>query len=139
MKPPISPLLALRAAILDALSGDAALLAPMGGTLRLHDEPPRGAAPVYAVFEEASARDDSVDGARRHAHALRIAVWGRPGSARAALEAAERVATLLDDAALALDGHRLIRLRATAVEAGRDPRANLARVAVALEAVTEAL
>lgn len=133
----MSPLLALRAAILEALAADAPLLALMGGTLRLHDEPPRAAEPVYAVFEEAAARDASVDGARRHAHALKIVVWGRPGSARPALEAAERVAARLDDADLALDGHRLVLLRAGAVEASRDPRSRLARVVVSLDAVTE--
>lgn len=133
----MSPLLALRAAILQALAADPALVALMGGSLRLHDEPPRAAEPVYAVFEEASARDASVDGARRHEHAVRIAVWGRAGAARPALEAAERIASVLDDAALALDGHHLVRLRVAVVEAGRDPRFRLARIVVALDGVTE--
>lgn len=133
----MSPLLALRAAILEALATDAALVALMDGALRLHDEPPRAAEPVYSVFEEASTRDASVDGARRHEHAVRIAVWGRAGAARPALEAAERIAVVLDDAPLVLDGHHLVRLRAAALEAGRDPRSRLARVVVVLDAVTE--
>ena len=45
-----SPLLALRAGLLARLGGDARLAALMGGRLRLYDEPPRGAAPVYALF-----------------------------------------------------------------------------------------
>ncbi|MFL5171850.1 MAG: DUF3168 domain-containing protein, partial [Microvirga sp.] len=44
------PILALRAAILAHLLGDAELAALMGGTVRLYDEPPRAAEPVYAVF-----------------------------------------------------------------------------------------
>jgi hypothetical protein len=132
-----SPILALRAAILEALAADAALIALMGGSLRLYDEPPRAAEPVYAVFEEASARDASVDGADRREHAVRIAVWGRSGAASPALEAAERIAGTLDDAPLVLAGHHLVRLRVSAVEAGRDPRGRLARVVVALDGTTE--
>lgn len=59
-----SPLLALRAALLTYLAGDAALVALMGGRLRLYDELPRGVAPVYALFGPSEVSDDSVDGAR---------------------------------------------------------------------------
>ena len=48
-----SPLLALRAGLIARLSGDAALAALLGGKVRLHDEPPRGSLPVYALFGEA--------------------------------------------------------------------------------------
>jgi hypothetical protein len=41
-----SPILALRAAILTTLEADAALALLMGGSVRLHDEPPRAAEPV---------------------------------------------------------------------------------------------
>jgi hypothetical protein len=43
-----SPILALRAAILAAAQGDAELASLMGGAVRIHDEPPRAAEPVYA-------------------------------------------------------------------------------------------
>ena len=49
------PILVLRAAILSHLSGDAELATLMGGTVRLYDEPPRAAEPVYAVFGDAAA------------------------------------------------------------------------------------
>ena len=52
-----SPVLALRRALLDAASADAELRALMGGALRLYDEPPRGAEPVYALFSDARAAD----------------------------------------------------------------------------------
>jgi hypothetical protein len=55
---PTSPLLALRAAILAYLAVDATLARLMGGSLRLTDEPPGGAAPVYALFGDAEIRDD---------------------------------------------------------------------------------
>ena len=92
-----SPILALRAALLARLSGDAALAVLMGGTVQVYDEPPRGAVPVYALFGDAEVRDDSVDGAARHQHRHEIAVIAKPGSVRTALDAAARMAALLAD------------------------------------------
>ena len=132
-----SPLLALRAAILARLGGDAALTALMGGVVRLYDEPPRGASPVYAVFGDGEVRDDSVDGAQRHAHTLRLIVFGKPGSTRSALDAAERIAALLGDAALTMAGHALVSLRVAAIAASRDERTGDARATLTLQAVTE--
>lgn len=131
-----SPLLALRGAILARARADAALAALMGGAVRLHDEPPRAAEPVYAVFGEAAARDWSTGSDRGHAHEATIVVWAREGSARSALDAAARLEALLHEAA-PLDGHRLVSLRVVAVEAARDDKAGLARVTVRLEALTE--
>ncbi len=134
-----SPLLALRAAILARLGDDAGLAALMGGAVRIYDEPPAGAAPVYAIFGDGEARDDSVDGARRHRHALALVVFGKPGSTRTALDAAEHIAALLDDAALTLAGHALVTLRIDAVAAQRDERSGETRATVTLKAVTEVL
>lgn len=130
---PTNPLLAMRAAILVHLASDAALAALMGGTFRLHDEPPRGATPVYAIFGEGEARDDSVLGARRHWHQLDLAVIGRPGSSRSALEAAERIAARLDDAPLAL-----VLIRVAAIACAREEKTGEIRATIGLDAVTEA-
>ncbi len=132
-----APILALRAAILAATQGDAALAGLMGGAAQIHDEAPRAAEPVYAVFGEASARDWSTGSDRGHAQDAAIVLWAREGSARSALLAAERIAALLDGAALTLAGHRLVSLRVAGIEAGRDGAANLARVTLRLAAVTE--
>ena len=61
-----SPILALRAAILARCAGDAPLGALLGGSALVHDEPPPDAAPVYAVFGEAEARDASSSTERSH-------------------------------------------------------------------------
>ncbi len=132
-----SPILALRAAVLTAVQGDAALAALMGGSVRLHDEAPRAAEPVYAVFGEVTASDASTGTERAHEQRLTLVVWAREGSARSGLEAAERLAALLDDAPLALAGHRLANLRVTEVAAARDEASGLARVTVRLRALTE--
>jgi hypothetical protein len=72
------PILALRKAILSHLAGDAALATAMGGTLQLHDEPPRGVLPVYAHFGDAVARDWSSDLVDGHEQSLAILIWARP-------------------------------------------------------------
>jgi len=132
-----SPILALRRAILEAASDDAELTSLMGGTLRLHDEPPRNAEPVYALFGDVTAQDWSTDTNRGHEQDLAIVVWSERGSARAGLAAAERFAAILDDAPLILDGQRLVNLRVTEIVANRDNDTRLARVTLRLRAVTE--
>jgi hypothetical protein len=131
------PVLALRAAILARLSADPALATLMGGAVRLHDEAPRGAEPVSAVFGTADAKDWSSDGSRGHEQAAAVVVYAKPGSALSGVQAAERIAELLDDASLALLGHRLVALRVVAFAADRDESSNLARATVHLRAVTE--
>jgi Protein of unknown function (DUF3168) len=131
------PVLALRAAILARLSADTALATLMGGAVRLHDEASRGAEPVYAVFGTADAKDWSSDGSRGHEQAAAVVVYAKPGSALSGVQAAERIAELLDDASLALLGHRLVALRVVAFAADRDESSNLARATVHLRAVTE--
>lgn len=132
-----SPILALRAAILAHAQADATLAALMGGTVRLHDEPPRAAEPVYAVFGDAAARDWSTGSDEGHAHEAAIVVWAREGGARSGLDAAARLAMLLREAALILDGHRLVSLRVTALETARDDKTGLARATLRLTALTE--
>lgn len=135
-----SPLLALRAGLIARFAADPALAALLGGSARLYDEPPRGAAPVYALFGDAEIRDDSVDGSVRHIHSHAIAVIARPGSVRTALDAAERMAALLlGDAEMPLHGCRLITLRVAALKAARDARTGEARATLTVEAVTEVL
>ena len=132
-----SPTLALRAGILQRCRADPTLAALMGGTVRLHDEPPRAAVPVYALFAESELRDWSTSSDRGHEHLVTIAVWAAPGSAASALAVGDRLAALLDDAPLALLGHRLVHIAVTALESGRDTATGLARIGVRLRAVTE--
>ena len=132
-----SPVLALRQAILGAAAADTQLKTLMGGSLRLYDEPPRGAEPTYAVFGDVTAADWSTDFDRGHEQDLAIVVWSEPGGARRALAAAERLVAILDDAPLLLDGHRLVNLRTTELASGRDKDTGLARVTLRLRAVTE--
>ena len=133
-----SPVLALRQAILAAAAADLPLKTLMGGSLRLYDEPPRGAEPVYALFGDVTAADWSTDFDRGHEQDLAIVVWSQPSGACLALAAAERFAAILDDAPLLLDGHRLVNLRTTELVSARDKDTGLTRVTLSLRAVTEA-
>jgi hypothetical protein len=132
-----SPILALRRAVLDRASKDAELTALMGGSLRLYDEPPRNAEPVYVLFGDVTAQDWSTDTDRGHEQDFTLVVWSERGSARTGLMVAERLAALLDEAPLALDGHRLVNLRVTEIASMRDKDTQLARVTLQLRAVTE--
>lgn len=131
------PLLALRAALRQACLADAALATLMGGTVAVHDDPPRGAPPIYALFGDATLRDLSTSTERGHEQMLDVAVWALPGSTASAVRAADRICELLDEAPLALAGHRLVHLAVTAVETRRDPESELARVTITFRAVTE--
>lgn len=132
-----SPILPLRAAIRAACLADAALRALMGGDPGPHDEAPRGAPPLYAVFGDAALRDRSTSSDRGHEQDVAIVLYAKAGSAASALRAADRMADLLDDGALALAGHHLVRLSVTAIESDRDAETRLARVTLRLTAVTE--
>ena len=132
-----SPVLSLRRAIIDAAAADAELRALMGGLLRLYDEPPRAAEPVYAVFGDVKAADWSTDLDRGHEQDLSIVVWSERGGARAALAVAERLAAILDDAPLPTQAHSLVNLRVTELACERDKDSGLTRVTLRLRAVTE--
>ena len=132
-----SPVLALRRAIIDIAAADAELRALMGGSLRLYDEPPRAAEPVYALFGDVAATDWSTDADQGHEQNLSIVVWSERGGARTALTVAERFAAILDGAAPTPEGHRLINLRVTELACERDKDSGLARVTLRLRAVTE--
>lgn len=134
-----TPLLAFRASLIARFSIDPDLVAMLGGSARLHDEPPRGATPVYAVFGESETRDDSVDGATRHQHRHELVVIARPGSVRTAIDAAARMASLVADADLPLTGCRLVTQRVSALKASRDARTGEARATLTVEAVTETI
>ena len=132
-----SPVLALRAAIRGACAPDAALASLMDPAI--HDETPRGNPPVYATFGTTELRDASSSTERGHEQDIALDVWAKRGSAASALAAADRLCVLLDDAALAPAGHRLVSLAVTKLEAALDEESAATRVTLHLRAVTEVL
>jgi hypothetical protein len=134
-----SPVLALRKAILGALAGDAALDTLMPGGAIVHDEPPRAAPPLYAVFGPVTAKDWSTGDGRGCEQEADILVWSRPGSAASGIAAAERIGALLHEAALPLEGHALVSLRADSLVTERDERSRLVRTRLRLRALSHEL
>lgn len=133
------PILALRGAVVARCAGDSALATLLGGTAAIRDEPPRGEPPVYAVFGPSESRDASATGRSAAEHDLTVRVWAREGSAASGLQAAGRIAELLDDAALSPAGHRLVSLALVATETARDGATGLSRTVLRFRAFTEAL
>ena len=133
-----SAVIALRKAVRAALVADAPLLALLGGA-KIYDEAPRDALTPYVTFGDALARELSTSLYPGLEQVLVLHVWSMQGGAREGLEIADRIAFLLDDAAMTLDTHRLINLRFSAVETIREDSGRFVRVALRLRAVTEAI
>ena len=131
-----SPVLALRAAIRDALLADAALIALLGGP-KIHDEAPASAVLPYVTFGEAEARDDSTGDACGHRHRLALRVWSEQAGDAEALTIGGRIAGVVEEADLAPEGHRLIVIGVDGQEIGRPGRDGRRRMVVRISALTE--
>jgi Protein of unknown function (DUF3168) len=131
--------LAVRRAIHATLLADVTLIGLLGGP-RIHDEPPRAAAGPYIVYGAVEARDWSTGTDLGCLQVIELVVWaGRGSESQAALAIAGRLVAVLHDAPLSLVGHRLVNLRQSALEIGRDARSGLSRAVLRLRCVTETL
>ncbi|MBL8575465.1 MAG: DUF3168 domain-containing protein [Hyphomicrobiaceae bacterium] len=117
----MTPSTALFTAVKARLAADAVLVNRLGSG-RVHDGPPRNAAFPYVALEEIDSRDASGLNARLEQVSLVIRAYTRSGGRIDAMAIAADVVGALDDAALPLAGHRLVRLfvRATEARLGRD-------------------
>ncbi|MCB1500462.1 MAG: DUF3168 domain-containing protein [Bauldia sp.] len=113
-----SPALALQAAVHAALVADASVGAVVGD--RIHDAPPRNAAFPFIALGEARTGDWSTgteDGAE---HRLVLHVWSRHRGKAECWTAIEAIRAALHEAALAVEGHRLVNLRFETADVGAD-------------------
>jgi hypothetical protein len=134
-----SAVLALRKAIRAKLLADPVMVASLGGP-KVFDEAPRGAEPPYALFAEAQLRDYSADLSQGAEQFFTLAVVSTARGLSGALEIAQRLIDLLDEAPLAMEGgHALVDLRFVALETRRDPGGRFARVNLRFRAVSELL
>ena len=134
----MTPVIALKGAILARLSADAALTALIGPG-RIHDEVPRGAEAPYVVFGDITCRDNGTVSDTGHRTDLALVVWSRHGGTREALAIGDAVAAALDDVSLPLAGHRMIACRIPASETRGFPDKGLTRLTLRLSIVTETL
>ncbi len=127
---------ALRAAVHEALAADAALTALLGGA-KVYDEPPAGAVFPYVTLGEGRVADASAGEHRTHEHQLTLHAWSRQGGHREAHLIAGAVLGALDDAGLALAGHRLVNLRFAVADVRREADGRTYHALVRFRAVTE--
>lgn len=132
-----SPVLALRRAIRAALLADAALAGQLGGP-HVYDEAPPGAPAPRIAFAEVQARDWSAQSSAGAEQILVLSVWSDARGMREALDIADRVVALLNEAPLTLAGHRLIDLRFVALATRREQNGRYARADMRFRATTEA-
>ena len=134
----IAPATAVQKAVFVALAGDPGLATLLGGP-RIYDEPPRNQPTPYVHLGEAVARDwSTATESGAEIRFLVIVVSGEAGRSQA-LAVAERAGTILHDAALVLEGHRLVNLRRLATETKRSNDLKLRRAELRFRAVTEPL
>lgn len=133
-----SPVVALRKAILAHLTADAAFVATIGGA-KVFDEAPRNVEPPYVVFADAQMRDWSAQLSRGAEQFLALSVFSTQRGAREALDIAQKVVDLLDEASLVLQDHALVDLRFVAIETKREHNGRFARVNLRFRATTESV
>lgn len=134
----VSPVIVLRKAIRARLIADAPLVVALGGP-RVYEEAPQGAATPYALFLDAQMRDWSSAGSRGAEHFVTIAVVSTQRGLGSALDTAQQIVELLDEAPLSLEGHALVDLRFISMDTKRDASGRFARVAMLFRATTEYL
>jgi hypothetical protein len=122
-------------AIFARLSGDAALVAltPGGIVDRLL---PRAVLPSI-VIGDLESRDYSTATEKAEEHFLSLEIWSDANGRKRVGEIAERVKTLLDDAALPLVGISLVNLHLLSSRSRREPKTRNFLAEMRFRAVTE--
>jgi Protein of unknown function (DUF3168) len=129
---------ALRAAILNALIADSALVALLGSA-KIYDETPRGVAFPYVTLGEARVTDFSTGSEPGEEHQITLHAWSRQGGHREAHLISGALLQALDDAPLAPSGHRLVNLRFTTADVRREADGRTYHGLVRFRAMTEPL
>lgn len=132
-----SPVLALRRAIRAALLEDDTLAQLLGGA-HVYDEAPPGAPTPRVAFSDVQSRDWSAQNVQGAEQLLGLTVWSGERGARAALDIADRIVALLDEAPLQLTGHQLIDLRFVTLATRREQNGRYTRADIRFRATTEA-
>jgi len=127
---------ALRAAIHDALTADAALVNVLGGP-KIYDEPPRAAAFPYVTLGEARIADFSTGTEPGEEHQLTLHAWSRQGGHKEAHLIAGALLQAFDDAALNLADHQLVNFRFSVADVRREADGRTYHALVRFRAVTE--
>ena len=131
-----SPMVALQEGVFARLNADAPLIGLLGGP-NVYDGPPRNAAAPYVHLGEMDCRDWSTAGDAGWEIRFALVVWSREAGRSQGLAIADRARALLHDAALALDGFRLVNFRHLSTETARVEKPDGRRVLARFRAVVE--
>lgn len=132
----LNPAWDLQSALWRELTANENLLGQLGGA-HVYDDVPQAAVFPFVTLGDIRSNDWSTQTLKGHEHFLTLHVWSRaPGrkQVQAILQALEAA---LDDAALALQDHRLITLRLVFWDARRDPDGETYHGVMRFRAVTE--
>lgn len=110
----MNPALALQKAMRDRLLAHAPLTAPV------FDHVPQGAAEPFVYFGAIETRDWSTANEKGHEHFVSVRIKSKADGKKEAQSIIAEIEAALDNAPLALDGHRLINLALTLWNAERD-------------------
>jgi hypothetical protein len=131
---------ALRAAVHDALTANAALTALLGGP-KVYDEPPRSVAFPYVTLGETRIADFSTgsEAGQESAleHQLTLHAWSRQGGQKEAHLIAGALLQALDDAPLTLADNHLVNFRFAVADVRREADGRTYHALVRFRAVTE--
>ena len=127
---------ALQRAIYHRLSSDAGLTRLLGGP-SIYDQPPQETSYPYLALGQSVVRDWSTGTETGEEHILTVHVWSRASGMRETQEIMGALRAALNDAALTVEGHRLINLRHEFSDARADPERDLHHGIVRYRAVTE--
>ena len=100
---------------------------------------PRGAPPAYVAFDAIETRDWSTADQARHEHFVTLAVRTNSRGRKLAQDICDEIEAVLDGAALALAGHRLVNLRLVFWSVARDKNGETFGATLRFRAATEPL
>jgi len=133
-----NPAFALQTAMRQALLAHAPLVLLLGGA-HVYEELPHGAATSYVSFGDAETRDWSTADRKAHEHFVSLSIRTNARSRKLAQDIVDEIEAVLDNAALTLDGHRLVNLRLIFWSVARDKTSENFGGLIRFRAATEPL
>ncbi len=128
----------LQKALFEALAGDAALKALLGGE-KIFDHAPADVRFPYVTFGRTSLYDWSTSTESGVEQFFTLHIWSKAGGKRETLDIMERIKIRLDDADLVLGSHHLVGLRFEYGEARYDEDVAVHHGLLRFRAVIEAV
>jgi hypothetical protein len=126
----------LQTAIYQALAGDSALIAELGGA-SIYDQAPPNVSFPYITFGRTSVYDWSTGTESGTEQLFTLHIWSKARGKKEVLEIMELSRIRLDNASLALSGHHLVNLRLEFAEARYDDDLAVHHGLLRFRAVTE--